>query len=215
MKRLTLAAMVAAFALSAYGGEARGAGLVVEPNGANRFQPGKVTTRVGLASFTWIWGGDGTSVRAHNVRQDRRLFRSGAPATEAPTPVGFNIGLPAGRFSYYCEVHGSPRGGMDGTVAVRPERGEPGAGAGPNDFQVIWANGLTPPGYRYDVRYRVGKRKWRTWLANTQLGVATFGFENDPVPSRAGRTYRFQVRPERIANPSRAGKWSPILKVRP
>src|SRR5262245_10354351 len=73
-----------------------------------------LTTGTGGEEFVWV--GPGT-LDEHNVREDNRLFRSG-PASEDFHE--YHTDISAGRYHYYCEVHGSKSGGMAGTVRVRP-----------------------------------------------------------------------------------------------
>src|SRR5687767_3382894 len=51
--------------------------------------------------LTWDWG---TVSNSHNVRQDSKLFYSGAP-TDDDSNQFFRV-CSAGTMHYYCEVHG-------------------------------------------------------------------------------------------------------------
>src|SRR5215204_5177771 len=87
--------------------------------GDNFFKPKAVTKTVGTGDVHWRWGTNGRTLFRHNVRQDKKLFYSGR-LTES-NPDGFTVTPSAGKFHYYCELHGSLSGGMAGTLKVRPE----------------------------------------------------------------------------------------------
>jgi plastocyanin len=156
------------------------------------------------ASFRWT-NGNGTGNR-HNIRQDKRLFSSGALTRG---PIDFAIRASAGSFHYYCTLHGSPQGGMAGRVKVRPIE-VPDSVRGAVDLR--WANSNTNTGSRFDVRYRVDRRKWKTWKNDTRSFHALFGRNDRPVnfaPSR--HNYKLKVRSERRNVNKRSG-WSPVLR---
>jgi plastocyanin len=164
---------------------------------ARNFQPGP--------SFRWSNGG-GTDNR-HNVRQDDRLFRSG-DLTRGP--INFAINASAGSYHYYCELHGSRQGGMAGRVKVRPIA-ETDHLIG--EIEVRWADFNTDTGSRFDVRYRVDQRKWKTWKNDTRKFHAAFGHNDNPVNYRPNRhTYKIKVRSERRRVKKRSN-WSPRLTL--
>ena len=74
------------------------------------YSPSQVTVGVG-DSVTWTWNSDNHSVTFING-DDTGVRDSGATFTPAPFPS-------EGTYVYYCTVHGSPSGGMRGTVVVR------------------------------------------------------------------------------------------------
>ena len=157
-------------------------------------------------SFRWTNGG-GTG-NPHNVRQDDRLFSSGALTSG---PIDYSIRASAGSYHYYCTLHGSPQGGMAGRVKVKPIRDRDPIGL---KFTVIWAGPNTSTGGSFDVRFKRGSGDWRTWKNDTERFRAVFGRNGNPVRVRANRVYKFQVRSERSSNPSRRSDWSPTLRVR-
>jgi plastocyanin len=158
------------------------------------------------ASFQWTRAGSGNP---HNVRQDAGLFRSGNPAAG---PFSFTISASAGTYHYYCEIHGSPTGGMDGVVKVRPAFNAAPAG---NPFTLIWADPSTNTGKAFDVRYKVGSGAFKTWKTDTTQFQAVFGRNMKPVPVMPGTRYQFQARSEQAGNHSRVSSWSPSLTVNP
>jgi plastocyanin len=164
---------------------------------ARDFQPGP--------SFRWSNGG-GTGNR-HNIRQDHRLFRSG---NLTKGPINFAINASAGSYHYYCELHGSRQGGMAGRVKVRPVA-ETDHLIG--EIEVHWADSNTDTGSRFDVRYRVDQRKWKTWKNDTSKFHAAFGHNDNPVNYRPNRhTYKIKVRSER-RRVKKHSDWSPRLTL--
>jgi plastocyanin len=94
---------------------------------ATAFSPSTITIHAGQA-VCWTWNTGGTS---HNVRADDGSWTSGAPAGSGTYQYTFPA---AGTFGYHCQVHGSPTGGMRGTVTVLPSDdggGDGGGGSGP------------------------------------------------------------------------------------
>jgi plastocyanin len=168
----------------------------------NDFRPAKSSQILGSSTF-WDWD---DVANEHNVRQDRKLFYSGPPTDDPMTSVSKTIS--AGTWHYFCEVHGSKRGGMDGVVKVKPIS----TPIDPDTFMVHWGDGVDT-GDQFDVRYRVGRKDFKSWLKNTSLQNAVFGAGDDPVNVRSGRKYTIQARSEASANPKRASGWSPKLVV--
>jgi plastocyanin len=166
---------------------------------ARSFQPGP--------SFHWS-NGSGT-FNAHNVRQDDRLFRSGGLTRG---PIDFSIRASAGSFHYFCELHGSRNGGMSGVVKVRPIT-VPDSLVG--QILVQWASSNTNTGSRFDVRYRVDNRRWKTWKNDTAKFQGSFGRHDNPVDYRPNRhTYKLKVRSERRRVSKRSG-FSPTIRLNP
>jgi plastocyanin len=171
------------------------------------FDPDPVAQGVTL-SVTWDWA-DGL-VNEHNVRQDDKLFRSGNP-TDIPTE-SFEIHPSAGTYHYYCELHGSEAGGMDGKLRMRPiqdflKRG--------STRRIIWSDGSNDSGNQFDVQYRVqGRDKWRNWKKNTKQDAADFGGNDKPIDVNPNKTYEVRARSEKASNPKkkRSG-WSPPLPI--
>lgn len=163
----------------------------------NAFDPRRTRVVTG-GSVRWMRAAG--SVNPHNVREDGGLFRSGAPTSGA---IDFTVAFSAGTFHYYCEVHGSPSGGMDGLVRV-PVKIKP-APAGP-PFRVIWATKGSETGSRYDVKYRAGDGPWKRWKRNASGKRAVFGKKGRPERVSTGVTYSFRARSKEGAARSR---WSP------
>jgi len=156
-------------------------------------------------SFRWSNGGG--SITPHNIRQNDKLFRSGALTRG---PINFTINASAGSFRYYCELHGTPDGqGMAGTVKVRPIAVPDSLG----EIEVQWADSNTNTGSRFDVRYRVDNRRWKTWKNDTRSFHGAFGHKDNPVnysPSR--HNYKIKVRSER-RTVSKHSDFSPVLSL--
>jgi plastocyanin len=169
----------------------------------NFFSPDGVTKTVGTGGIHWQWSGV-----FHNVRQDSRLFRSG-PATSAPH--SFDVVPSAGSFHYYCEVHGSRTGGMDGTLKIRPQI----FNKTPTSFGVKWSPGTGDTGGKFDVRYRVNGGTWKAWKNDTTTAQGTFGLNGKPVVLRSGHTYDIQARSEKSTDTSKSSGWSPTARVTP
>jgi plastocyanin len=195
---LVLAAGLVGGALTPAG--AGSAGVDVEDT---RFDPASVAVPVG-GRVTWTWRG---TSQPHNVRQARRLFRSGPVTSTSGTT--FSRTFSAGTFPYRCEQHPVV---MRGSVRVRP-----GASPAPigRPFTVSWATGSTNVGEVFDVRFKVGSGDWRTWLTDTSATSKVFGRNGNPVTVRADTTYRFRARTQwSAAADARVSGWSPIRRFR-
>jgi plastocyanin len=166
------------------------------------FMPDEVGNQVGN---TVRWFSDGTTL-THNVRENGQLFRSGAPTT---APIDFPVVFSAGTFHYYCEIHGSGVGGMDGLVRipVRIDRAPDGL-----PFTVVWATSDSETGSLHDVQFRVGTGDWRTWKRDATSLSGRFGRNRNPVRVRAGVRYSFRARSQEGDAVSR---WSPTRSIRP
>ena len=179
--------------------------VTVSPNGSFTFGPKTVTKNVGAGAIHWRWGTNGTTTVAHNVRQDVKLFRSGAPTSHDAN--GFDVVPSAGSFHYYCEIHRSF--GMQGTINIRPQIFNKSA----NSFGVRWSTGSRDTGGKFDVRYRVDGGAFKVWKNDVTATQATFGAGNAPVQVAPGHTYDIQARSEKASNTSQAGDWSPAARV--
>jgi plastocyanin len=164
------------------------------------------------ASFTWTRAAN--SVGPHNVRQDFGIFNSGSLTSG---PINFSIRASAGTYHYYCIAHGSPSGGMDGVVRVRPISAADPAGA---PFTVRWALPVTTPGTgtntgnQFDVRFRVGVTgTWRLWGNDVSVRSGVFGQNGRPLQVMPDRTYQFQARSQKSSAPTQPSGWSPTLTV--
>lgn len=161
----------------------------------NSFNPKNVGVRVGDSVR---WTAAAASLDNHNVREDRKLFYSGAVQAN----IDFQTRFSAGTFRYYCELHVSTDGmrgivNVPATVSSAPQ-GLP--------FTVRWATGKTKTGGRYDVQFRVGTKRWRTWKTNTITGSGVFGKGRKPVAVVNGKKYSLRARSQ---NRKGASGWSP------
>ncbi|HXT22761.1 MAG TPA: Calx-beta domain-containing protein [Thermoanaerobaculia bacterium] len=95
---------------------------------ATIFSPGTITIDRGQP-VCWTWNTAGTS---HNLKADDGSFSSGQPVSQGTFQRTFTT---AGTYGYHCQVHGSPTGGMHGTVVVRETEGE-GPGSGPGTISI-------------------------------------------------------------------------------
>jgi len=173
--------------------------------GDDFFAPKKPPARNFANGPSFRWSRRGDSIGEHNIRQDDRLFRSGPPTFG---PINFSINASAGSFHYYCEIHRVV--GMTGVVKVRPIA-ESDHLIG--EIEVRWANSATDTGSRFDVRYRVDHRKWKTWKNDTPKFHAAFGHNDNPVNYRPNRhTYKIKVRSER-RRVKKHSDWSPALTL--
>lgn len=182
-------------------GPARAGQMNVEVHD-NFFAPDAVGNQVG---DTVRWFSDGTD-NTHNVRQDGELFDSGLPTM---LPFTYDVVFSAGTFHYYCEVHGSEVGGMDGLVRI-PVRINP----APDGlrFTVRWATDASETGSVYDVHFRVGSGEWRRWKRDTTALSGVFGRNGNPVRVRDGVRYRFRARSQEGEDIS---GWSPVRSFTP
>lgn len=194
------------------GAMAGAAGITVEHEDRNRFSPAVSRWSVISTNFFWTWGDigdDGSSSRRHNVVQDQRLFRSGDPAKTGPDPQGmFSVSASAGTFPYFCGVHGGPGGrGMAAVIEVPPDK----LTTEPDGVGVEWAVEASDTGNRYDVRFKVGDGRWRTWRRNAKAMSDVFGRDDDPVNFNGTKTYKIQARSTLKSDSSRHSGWSPSL----
>jgi len=88
-------------------------GIQLRSDGGNRFEPANVTIAVGT-TVTWTWVGG-----FHNVTPtgSPTFTGSGSPVS-APHTFSQRFSSP-GTYVYFCVVHGSPSGGMRGTIVVQ------------------------------------------------------------------------------------------------
>jgi plastocyanin len=179
----------------------------VELTDMNKFSPANVTKNVGAGSIHWQWGTSGHTFAAHNVRQDDKLFYSGSLTNDKP--AGYTVTPSAGSFHYYCELHGSPSGGMAGTIKIRPAVFNKTA----TSFGVRWSPGTNQTGNRFDVRYRVDGGAWSTWKNHVAAAQAVFGANNSPVHVGPGHLYEVQARSEKSTALSKQSGWSPSARV--
>ena len=171
------------------------------------FVPDAVTVAT-AESVVWDWEPE---FAEHNVREDHKLFRSGAPT--ANTDATFEVVFSAGTFHYYCEPHGSPTSGMDGLVRVRPLIEAPPSGP---PFSVRWATLDTETGAVFDVRFKVGNGNWRTWLTDADNRMRVFGKDGKPVSVHPGTEFSFRVRSQKGAGtPNSVSRYSPVASFTP
>ena len=137
--------------------------------------------------FSWQWNDNIDN--EHNVRQDNKLFNSGAP-TDNPDASFGSIELPAGKYHYYCTVHGEKNGGgMDGNIEITLFAGKP----TPEYVPIEWAlDNDNRVGNRWDVQYKVNQGKWKTWKKNTAAFGANFGENDEPVNFSAAKGLQAQ-----------------------
>ncbi len=158
--------------------------------GDDFFTPENVSFDAGSTFVHWAWN----TTNLHNVRQDDRIFYSGALAQSGD----FTVAPSAGTFGYYCELHGFEGGGMAGEIKAKPT----GTVSG-NRAEIIWANPDTNTGTQFDVRQKVGKKKPKVVEEKTREFGGSFKL-------KPGKN-QFEVR-------SRQGKaasdWSPKLNLK-
>jgi plastocyanin len=176
----------------------------------NFFTPATPAARAFQTGPSFHWTRAAGSGGAHNVHQDAGLFNSGGLTSG---PINFTISASAGSYHYYCQLHGSPAGGMAGVVKVKPIFNAAPTG---NPFTVIWADSGTNTGKAFDVQYKVQpSTTWKVWKNDTAQFKAVFGVNNLPVQVMPGKKYDFRVRSEQATNHSKASGFSPTLTVTP
>ena len=171
--------------------------------GDNFFDPSKSTQDLEDGTFDWRWGPDGLGTAdIHNVVQDDELFRSGEPVSSDPD--GYSVTASAGKYPYFCQIHV----GMEGVVGVRPVVDTEASTRSARGTRVSWASDATTTGSKYDVRYRVAKKKWKLWKKGTAKTSGVFS-KQFPKGKASGKV-KLQAR-------SKSGKdrseWSPKLKL--
>jgi plastocyanin len=172
----------------------------------NYFLPHSRRVAVG-ESVHWSRAPD--SIQPHNVREDGWLFEE--PPRPINGPLDVTRVFSAGTFHYFCETHGGPvpgtPGNMDGyiRVPVTLSRDPPGL-----PFTVRWATDTSETGTAYDVQFRAGSGRWRTWKQNTTNNKGVFGRDAKPVRVRDGVRYSFRARSQDGPN---ASGWSPVASL--
>lgn len=169
----------------------------------NVFDPHDVSGKVGDSVH---WSRPGLLGNPHNIREDGEIFRSGEPF---PGPIEFTATFSAGKFHYYCEVHGSEVGGMDGLVKVKPKTVAKPSGL---RFTVRWASDATDTGSVFDVHYKVGSGDWKSWKKDVTGFKAVFGKGGKPVTVKDGKKYSFRARSQEGDAHS---MWSPKVSFTP
>jgi plastocyanin len=98
---------------TAPGGGGTEVGIQLLNSGGNRFEPANVTVSVGTR-VTWTWVGG-----FHDVTSTgNSTFTSSGDPVSPPHSYSFTFTTP-GTYVYFCSVHGSPSGGMRGTIVVQ------------------------------------------------------------------------------------------------
>lgn len=161
----------------------------------NKFDPENTNAIVGQAV---VWATGASTSRAHNVREDRKIFYSG-PAFDVE--FTYRRVFSAGTFHYFCEQHGFRRGGMDGTVYVPVALADDPIGP---EFTVTWATSTSNTGSKFTIQYRVGSGEWKAWKSSTRARNATFDL------AEIGKRYSFRAKSIRGDDES---KWSPIASI--
>jgi hypothetical protein len=147
-----------------------------------------------------VWDSQETNFD-HSVFEDSGFFRSGRPGEGQE----FREEIPAGEWHYYCEVHGSVLGGMDGTITVRPS-----AGRGNGTSALIrWADHDASSRNAYEVEWRRQGKKWQAWEKSTSERKLEFGLGGSPVVAEPGQKYEVRVRSFVARNPSKTSRVSP------
>jgi plastocyanin len=131
-------------------------------------------------TFHWQWN----TLNRHNVVSDNDLFSSG----DAVTSRSFSVNASAGTFPYHCTLHDLE--GMVGTVSVTPVVTD----ITSKSFRVTWGNDATTTGNKFDVKYRKGSGKFKSWLKKTKKTSGKFGKKKKPTKVKPGRTYQIEVR---------------------
>ena len=170
----------------------------------DEFTPENAEQALG-ASTRWTWDDEGdVFFNEHNVREDSKIFFSG-PVTDDPSTI-FTTSIASGKYHYYCDLHGTPRQGMEGTIKVRPTIG----GFDGEAATVTWGDEDVQKPSQYDVKYRAGNGKWKDWVKNKTAVSGEFGANDKPVNVREGKTYSFRARTELRNKPEKASKFSPV-----
>jgi len=201
LSMLTLAIVIAM--LMSVPAEAGIGGVTVSDND---FTPATLSGTLG-GNVVWDWAP--SVYNTHNVRQNKRLFRSGDPTSN---PNTIFIRTPsAGNYPYYCEIHGSAV--MNGVIRISPIVGQAPSGL---PFTVVWASSGTNTGNAFDVQYRVGSGDWTTWKTDTTAFSDIFGDGDDPVVVQSGVTYRIRARSQKsVTATGKVSKYSPAVAFTP
>jgi plastocyanin len=80
----------------------------------NNFSPTSLTVAAGT-TVTWQWA---PSAVNHDVTPAASLPPGSGPPSNAPDSYQFTFNTP-GTYTYYCTQHGTPTGGMRGTITVQ------------------------------------------------------------------------------------------------
>ena len=141
--------------------------------GAMAFAPSAITVDAGQP-VCWTWS---ATADTHNIKADDDSFTSGAPSNEGNFQRTFNT---PGTFGFHCQVHGSPTGGMHGTVVVRDTTGG-GEDSGPGTVE------LAPTAYT--VNENAGVLTVTVERVGGSDGVATVKFATAPGTAKVGKDF--------------------------
>ncbi|MFN2544142.1 MAG: hypothetical protein ABR600_06170 [Actinomycetota bacterium] len=191
--------------------------LVAPPAGAatvdvtvsdNFFDPNTSTVHVGDAVH---WSRADGSIRPHTVSANNAFWDT--DCNPCAGPIDVTATFSAGTFHYYCKIHGSPEGvpgeGMNGLISVPVTLGSGPAGL---PFTVTWASSSSTTGSAYDVQFRVGSGKWKTWQGGTEGLKGVFGRGGKPTALHHGTRYSLRARSRTADGPS---EWSPSASFKP
>lgn len=169
------------------------------------FSPEDVTVTQNPGGNEGVWVRESGSTGDHNVREDRRLFRSG-PVQDNTTFNEYQESISAGAWHYFCEIHGTRTTGMEGTIRVRPRVDS----ADGSSALVRWADADDETGDAYKVQWRRGNSgRWNTWLRATKRPAARFGKNDNPTNARPRATYQVRARSFVKAKPKKTSGFSP------
>lgn len=197
-----LTAAIAAAALLVPGSASAGFGTMAVLD--DEFEFPNEEAGIGGGVFSWAW--DDSIQNEHSVRQDNKIFTSGPPTDNIDEVFG-PMELPAGKYHYYCQVHGSKNGGMDGLIRITPSVDTPMGGE--TNLQWAFPDDGIRVGDRWDVRYRVNDGEWKPWLKNTKKIKGVFGANNEPVNYNPTKTYQVSAKTKLASDPDRRSAFSP------
>ena len=168
--------------------------------GDNFYDPETATTLMEEEGIFYFWGPGGIgTANEHTVTQDKGLFKSGPPSTNDQ----LELLISAGKFPYYCKVHGED--GMTGTVAVQPRLDNANPELG--DVTVVWAT-AKETGNRFDVQVRFNGGNWKSFRRDeNRKSIQIFDF------GPPGNTMEFRARSKLSSNPNKRSGWSPPSDV--
>ena len=142
----------------------------ISSNGTT-FSPATITIDAGQP-VCWTWSGTTSS---HNVKGDDGSFTSGSPAERGNFQRTFDT---PGTYTYHCQVHGSPTGGMRGTVVVRNTGGGTG---GPGKIELASS--------AYTVDEGAGTLSVTVERADGSDGVASVKFATAAGTAKGGKDF--------------------------
>ena len=166
------------------------------------FSPANATMAQG-STVRWVNRGG----VVHTATQDKAVVPGWGTNSLSPGAAVSESMKYAGTFGYYCRPHGTPDGGMQGSIRV-PTRATPTTGTRSTYFSIRVSTVTIPSGWVMDIQKKKGSGTYANWITGTRSASRIF---------RAGSSgagyYYFRARLRRVSN-GYASAYSPAARIR-